>query len=158
MDENEIIEYLDEERELSQKRKDKYKQVHYPGIEDEEDFNQEYLNQEFEEREEHQRCLMILFNYFSELFDNNDTVEDAMTVIKNQIEDYGGIDYDKSYSSYRKILDHVDFNEKEEDAVLNYVYKLRLTEEQEERKELERQLEELMPVGTSPCIVSEFVY
>jgi hypothetical protein len=154
MDEKEIIEYLDEERELSQKRKDKYKRVHYPfyGIEDEED-----LNQEFGEREEHQRYLMILFNYFLEVFDDSkkDTVEEAMTDIKNRIEEYGGIDYNKSYSSYRKILDRVDFNDKEEDAVLNYVYKLRLTEEQEERKKLERQLEGLMPVGTSPSVVAE---
>ena len=49
----------------------------------------------------------------------------------------------------------MDFNDKEEDAVLNYVYKLRLTEEQEERKKLERQLEGLMPVGTSPSVVAE---
>jgi hypothetical protein len=50
-----------------------------------------------------------------------------------------------------------DLEEEEEDCVLEYAYKLMLKKEKEKRHKLQENLEELMPVGTTPCIVCEYV-
>ena len=83
------------------------------------------------------------------------SVEEIRRIIEQQIDDDGGWCYDSDYRN--KLEEKPDLEEEEEDCVLEYAYKLMLKKEKEKRHKLQENLEELMPVGTTPCIVCEYV-